>query len=155
MITDKCGAIIRLLQLSKIPLYRSHTPPSPPEKMATARDRKPCLFPAMCLLGGGMAPPTCMRLSSRFEDNDRTVHRVRCEKSTKYSLLQKVSQQSLGDVVSAPPILGGERFTQRHYQTVHCKKRFLVFPSPAGMSLTKLSLAGKSLIIPAQGEFGK
>ena len=27
----------------------------------------------------------------------------------------------------------------------HCKKRLAIFPSPAGMSLTKLSLAGKSL----------
>ncbi len=30
---------------------------------------------------------------------------------------------------------------------LHCKKELAVFPSPAGMSLTKLSLAGK---IPAQ-----
>jgi hypothetical protein len=37
--------------------------------------------------------------------------------------------------------------------TVHCKKRFAIFPSPAGMSLTKLSLAGDNLIIPGQGEF--
>ncbi len=35
------------------------------------------------------------------------------------------------------------------------KKRFAIFPSPAGMSLTKLSLAGNNLIIPAQREFGK
>jgi hypothetical protein len=27
---------------------------------------------------------------------------------------------------------------------IHCKKRLAVFPSPAGMSLTKLSLAGNS-----------
>ncbi len=27
-------------------------------------------------------------------------------------------------------------------------------PSPAGMSLTKISLGGKILIIPGQGEFG-
>ncbi len=33
------------------------------------------------------------------------------------------------------------------------KKRLAIFPSPARMSLTKLSLAGKSLIIPGQGEF--
>jgi len=26
---------------------------------------------------------------------------------------------------------------------IHCKKRLAVFPPPAGMSLTKLSLAGK------------
>jgi hypothetical protein len=29
-------------------------------------------------------------------------------------------------------------------RAVHCKKRYAVFPSPAGMSLTKLSLAGKN-----------
>jgi hypothetical protein len=29
----------------------------------------------------------------------------------------------------------------------------MIFSSPAGMSLTKLSLAGKNLIIPSQGEF--
>jgi hypothetical protein len=34
------------------------------------------------------------------------------------------------------------------------KKRLLFFPSPAGMSLTKLSLAGNNLITPVQGEFG-
>jgi hypothetical protein len=39
--------------------------------------------------------------------------------------------------------------------TVHCKKGFVISPSPAEMSLTKLSLAGSNSIIPAQGEFGK
>jgi hypothetical protein len=39
-------------------------------------------------------------------------------------------------------------------KTLHCKKRLAVFPSLAGMSLTKLSLAGTNLIIPGQGEFG-
>jgi hypothetical protein len=38
---------------------------------------------------------------------------------------------------------------------IHCKKRFAVFPSPDGMSLTKLPLGGNKLIIPGQGEFGK
>jgi hypothetical protein len=38
---------------------------------------------------------------------------------------------------------------------VHCKKRLATFPSPAGMSLTKLSLRGNNLIFPTQGEFGK
>jgi hypothetical protein len=33
-------------------------------------------------------------------------------------------------------------------------KKIIVFPPPAGMSLTKLSLAGKNLIIPGHGEFG-
>ncbi len=36
---------------------------------------------------------------------------------------------------------------------VHCKKRLAGFPFPA--ELTKLSLCGNYLIIPAQGEFGK
>ncbi len=30
------------------------------------------------------------------------------------------------------------------FVTLHCKKRLVVFPSPAGMSLTKLSLAGNN-----------
>jgi hypothetical protein len=34
------------------------------------------------------------------------------------------------------------------------KKRLAIFPSPAGMLLTKLSLGGNHFIIPAQGEFG-
>ncbi len=38
--------------------------------------------------------------------------------------------------------------------SLHCKKRLLFFPSPAGMSLTKLSLAGTNLTIPGRGEFG-
>jgi hypothetical protein len=38
---------------------------------------------------------------------------------------------------------------------MHCKKGLSIFPSPGGMSLTKLSLAGKNLIIPGQGEFGQ
>jgi hypothetical protein len=33
-------------------------------------------------------------------------------------------------------------------------KKFAVFLSPAGMSLTKLSLASNILIIPGQGELG-
>jgi hypothetical protein len=34
--------------------------------------------------------------------------------------------------------------------TVYCKKRFAIFPSPVGMSLTKLSLDGNNLTIPVQ-----
>ncbi len=37
---------------------------------------------------------------------------------------------------------------------IHCKKRLAIFLSPAGMPLTKLSLAGKNYIILSQGEFG-
>ncbi len=51
-------------------------------------------------------------------------------------------------------------FTAVSYNTalqkvIHSKKRLAVFPSPAGMSPTKLSLAGNNLIIPLQLEFGK
>ncbi len=38
---------------------------------------------------------------------------------------------------------------------VHCNKRFATFLSPAGTSLTKLSLGWNNLIISSQGEFGK
>ncbi len=38
-------------------------------------------------------------------------------------------------------------------KTVHCRKRLAAFPYPAGMSLTKLSLARNNKIIPGQGEW--
>jgi hypothetical protein len=37
---------------------------------------------------------------------------------------------------------------------LRCYKRVTIFPSPAGMSLTKLSLACNNRIIPCQEEFG-
>ncbi len=37
---------------------------------------------------------------------------------------------------------------------LNCKKRLAIFPSPAGMSLIKLPLAGNNVIVPGQGEFG-
>jgi hypothetical protein len=40
-------------------------------------------------------------------------------------------------------------------QDIHCKKNLPIFPSSAGMSLTKLSLAENNLIIPGQRDFGK
>jgi hypothetical protein len=40
-------------------------------------------------------------------------------------------------------------------KAVHCKKSLSISPSPAGMSLTKLTLTGNYLIIPGQGDFGK
>ncbi len=38
---------------------------------------------------------------------------------------------------------------------VHCKKKLSIFPSPGGVSLTKLLLAGNNQIFPGQGEFGQ
>jgi hypothetical protein len=43
----------------------------------------------------------------------------------------------------------------RQPRYTHRKKRLAIFPSPAGMSITKLSLvAENNLIIPDQEEFG-
>jgi hypothetical protein len=56
---------------------------------------------------------------------------------------QKVHKIIPGDLIMTAPLI----------YTV--KKRFVIFPSPARMSLTTLSLAGNILSIPAQGEFGK
>jgi hypothetical protein len=47
--------------------------------------------------------------------------------------------------------IDNQRFISAVRYTV--KKVQAVFPSPAGLSLTKLSLAGNNLIIPGQGEF--
>ncbi len=41
----------------------------------------------------------------------------------------------------------------RKKTAIHCNKRLAVFPSLAGMSLTKLSLVENSLIFPRHGEF--
>jgi hypothetical protein len=41
----------------------------------------------------------------------------------------------------------------KSYSTnIHCKKRSAIFPPPAGMSLSKLSLDGNNLIVLDQGE---
>ncbi len=40
------------------------------------------------------------------------------------------------------------------YRQVRCKKWLVIFPSSAGMSLIKLSLARNNNSIPGQGEFG-
>jgi hypothetical protein len=46
-------------------------------------------------------------------------------------------------------------FSKVNFSTIiHCKKWLSFFPYPAGMSLTKLSMAGNNLIIPGQREFG-
>jgi hypothetical protein len=48
-----------------------------------------------------------------------------------------------------------ESNTHSKVKTVFTVKKSLpIFPTPAGMSLTKLSLAGTNFI-PRQGEFGK
>jgi hypothetical protein len=39
------------------------------------------------------------------------------------------------------------------YGYLHCIKRLAIFPSPAGMSISKLSYARHNFFIPGQGEF--
>jgi hypothetical protein len=46
-------------------------------------------------------------------------------------------------------IVQTQNFGRGFARLLHCKKRLSIFPSPAGMSLTKLSLARKNLINPA------
>jgi hypothetical protein len=45
--------------------------------------------------------------------------------------------------------------TANFSENIHCKKSLSNFPSPAGVSLIKLSLAGNNLTIPFQGEFSQ
>jgi hypothetical protein len=45
--------------------------------------------------------------------------------------------------------------TKHTLPRIYTEKKLSFFPSPAGMSLTKLSLAGNNLKIPVQGDFGK
>jgi hypothetical protein len=62
-----------------------------------------------------------------------------CE--TYYFTFMRSYVTSLG--VEAAPTHGDEE----SYCWLHCKKRLAVFPYPAGMSITKLSLAGNKLIM--------
>jgi hypothetical protein len=54
--------------------------------------------------------------------------------------------------VQSSMLLAVER--DKSCMSIHCKKSLTIFPSPAGMSLTKLSLAGNNFIVTGQGEFG-
>ncbi len=53
----------------------------------------------------------------------------------------------------SPCMVSRSRVPCRLNSHIHCKKMLSIFPSPAGMSCTKLSLAGNNLVIPGQGEF--
>jgi hypothetical protein len=48
-----------------------------------------------------------------------------------------------------------EAINPKQIPCLHCKKKLAIFLFPAGISITKLSLAANNLIIPGQGEFGK
>ena len=45
--------------------------------------------------------------------------------------------------------------SERKIEGKHCKRRLSGFPSPAGMSFTKLSLAGNKVPSPNPGRFGQ
>ncbi len=62
----------------------------------------------------------------------------------------------LGTVVSIVGILSLIQKRIFVFVLVPCtvNKRLAIFPFPAGMSLTKLSLALNHLVIPGQGDFG-
>jgi hypothetical protein len=66
-----------------------------------------------------------------------------------YCILKGIGEAAMGGAG------GGDIIFHTQWKEIHRKKRLAIFPSPAGMSLTKLSLVGNNLIIPAQREFGK
>jgi hypothetical protein len=43
----------------------------------------------------------------------------------------------------------------KHKLYIHGKKMLVILPTPAGMSVTKFSLAGNNEIVPGQEGFGK
>jgi hypothetical protein len=70
--------------------------------------------------------------------------------------LSSVSSQT--DVMPENYILHKHNVSQNPFFTAYagllCKIFLVIFPSPAGMSLTKVTLAGNNFIIPGKGEFG-
>jgi hypothetical protein len=66
---------------------------------------------------------------------------------------KKMPKIRRGEIKKKRAEIGNSKKKNSKFNTL--KKRFAIFPVSAWMSLTKLSLAGYTLIIPAQGEFGK
>ncbi len=68
------------------------------------------------------------------------------------------AQESIPRIDSTSMCIPAGRYNNliptRFLAAIHCKKRLTIFPPPAWMSLTKLSLAGNKLIIPGQRRFG-
>jgi hypothetical protein len=59
------------------------------------------------------------------------------------------------DIALSPNALFGLMICIKSETTLYTvKKRFVIFPSPAGMSLAKLSLDRNNIILPVHGEFG-
>jgi len=79
---------------------------------------------------------------------DKIAESVQFTYSHKSTVLQAIKQKAVNLLLCNPnpkTIVNS---------MLHCKKRLAIFPSPAGMSLTKLSLARNNFMIPGQGEFG-
>jgi hypothetical protein len=73
-----------------------------------------------------------------------------------HSVIQVLGQQDINNFME--PIVGPFRqfiFVLFCLITYLKRLRLANFPSPAGMSFSKLLLAGNNLFIPDQGEFGK
>jgi hypothetical protein len=67
-----------------------------------------------------------------------------------FSAIESKSEFSIQSMIWVPPPPNLQVSVARQYTV----KKVAVFLSPAGMSLTKLFLAGNILIIPGQREFG-
>jgi hypothetical protein len=85
---------------------------------------------------------SCNSSSSSGKSNSINISFVDSEASPKLSKLRKVFL--LANLLA---LLGIIYFN-------YAEKKVNVFPSTAGMSQTKISLAGNNLSIPGQGEFG-
>ncbi len=71
---------------------------------------------------------------------------IRTWQRNHHRILGKKSRRGGGGGVDSPG------WIRERESCVHCKKRLMIFPSPAGMSLTKRSLGGNKSIIPGHGE---
>ncbi len=95
-----------------------------------------------------------VRLGEPFEE--QTTDGRKCKTTVtmdgnKLMTDQKATKEGEKDVKAVRPFF---RKTGIELRRFHCKKRLAVFPSPAGMSQTKLSIDGNNFMISDQREFG-
>ena len=82
-----------------------------------------------------------------------TSDRLNCLQGT-VSIVSATSKNFEGNCQNRCCSREADNCRTRQNVCLHCKKRLAIFPSSAGMSLSKLSLAGNNLIIPVQRKFG-